>query len=296
MRRRAGRRVARHAGGRARTPTRPSSRCRTRSAIRSDLVTGEDLFVIAEQSNADGSVYFRVLREAAREPDLARGLVFLLGSLIALWPDAREQRRLAVRYARGRASRRRVTRRARPRRAARGGVRRPRRAAVPARADAGRRPARRAGRARAAALELAEERDRALAALKELEFDHRTGKVSDEDYRALVGPLRREAAAALRALEPRAEVDARANRAEPHAAGRAPMEPLPIHRRHEPVAPEPEPAAGANRPSRRRCPEPYPPPGELDPPAAGRASRSRIRRPESSIRRGRRTSRSPGPL
>ena len=52
-------------------------------------------------------------------------------------------------------------------------------------------------------LELSEVRDRALAALKELEFDHRTGKVSDSDYRALVGPLRREAAAALRALEPR---------------------------------------------------------------------------------------------
>jgi len=52
-------------------------------------------------------------------------------------------------------------------------------------------------------LELSEARDRALAALKELEFDHRTGKVSDADYRALVGPLRREAAAALRALEPR---------------------------------------------------------------------------------------------
>jgi hypothetical protein len=49
-------------------------------------------------------------------------------------------------------------------------------------------------------LELAEARDRALAALKELELDHRTGKVSDEDYRALVGPLRREAAAALGAL------------------------------------------------------------------------------------------------
>jgi hypothetical protein len=54
-------------------------------------------------------------------------------------------------------------------------------------------------------LELAEERDRALAALKELEFDHRTGKVSDEDYRGLVGPLRRRAAETLRALEPRAE-------------------------------------------------------------------------------------------
>lgn len=52
-------------------------------------------------------------------------------------------------------------------------------------------------------LELAEERDRALAALKELEFDHRTGKVSDEDYRAQVGPLRRRAAEALRALDGR---------------------------------------------------------------------------------------------
>jgi hypothetical protein len=51
-------------------------------------------------------------------------------------------------------------------------------------------------------LSLLEERDRALAALKELEFDHRTGTVSDEDYRALVGPLRRQAAEALRALEP----------------------------------------------------------------------------------------------
>jgi hypothetical protein len=50
-------------------------------------------------------------------------------------------------------------------------------------------------------LSLAEERDRALAALKELEFDHRTGKVSDDDYRATIGPLRRQAADALRALE-----------------------------------------------------------------------------------------------
>jgi hypothetical protein len=54
-------------------------------------------------------------------------------------------------------------------------------------------------------LELVEERDRALAALKELEFDHRTGKVTDEDYRRQLGPLRRSAASALRSLEPRAE-------------------------------------------------------------------------------------------
>ncbi len=52
-------------------------------------------------------------------------------------------------------------------------------------------------------LALAEERDRALAALKELEFDHRTGKITDEDYRAQVGPLRRRAAEVLRALEAR---------------------------------------------------------------------------------------------
>jgi hypothetical protein len=57
-------------------------------------------------------------------------------------------------------------------------------------------------------LALEEERDRALAALKELEFDHRTGKISDDDYRSLVGDLRRDAAEALKALDggtPRAD-------------------------------------------------------------------------------------------
>ena len=52
------------------------------------------------------------------------------------------------------------------------------------------------------ALELAEQKDHALAALKELEFDHRTGKIADADYEELVGPLRREAADALQGLEP----------------------------------------------------------------------------------------------
>ena len=50
-------------------------------------------------------------------------------------------------------------------------------------------------------LTLLDERDRALAALKQLEFDHRTGTVSDEDYRAAVGGLRRQAAEAIRALD-----------------------------------------------------------------------------------------------
>jgi hypothetical protein len=52
-------------------------------------------------------------------------------------------------------------------------------------------------------LALIEERDRALDALREVEFDHRTGKLSEEDYRTLIGPLRRRAAEAARALEPR---------------------------------------------------------------------------------------------
>ena len=46
-----------------------------------------------------------------------------------------------------------------------------------------------------------EERDHALAALKELEFDHRSGKIADDDYRASVGSLRRSVADAIRALD-----------------------------------------------------------------------------------------------
>lgn len=52
-----------------------------------------------------------------------------------------------------------------------------------------------------ALLEAQEDRDRALAALKELEADHRAGRLTDEDYRSVVGPLRREAAQALRSLD-----------------------------------------------------------------------------------------------
>ena len=66
--------------------------------IRHDLLTGEDLFVIAEQVNADGTVYVRVFVKPLVNLLWLAGLVFLLGSAIALWPDAREQRRLALRY------------------------------------------------------------------------------------------------------------------------------------------------------------------------------------------------------
>jgi cytochrome c-type biogenesis protein CcmF len=68
--------------------------------IRSDPLTGEDLFLIAEQLNPDGSVYVRAFVKPLVNLIWVAGLVFLLGSLITLWPDAREQRRLAIRYAR----------------------------------------------------------------------------------------------------------------------------------------------------------------------------------------------------
>jgi hypothetical protein len=55
-------------------------------------------------------------------------------------------------------------------------------------------------------LSLAEDRDRALAALKELEADNRAGRINDKDYRASIGPLRRGAAEALRALDKEREV------------------------------------------------------------------------------------------
>jgi hypothetical protein len=99
-------------------------------------------------------------------------------------------------------------------------------------------------------LSLVEERDRALAALKELEFDHRTGKLGDDDYRDLVGPLRREAAAALRALdrEPR------------YGAGMSFETPE--------IVPEPGvPPDEGSPPAPAVVPEPSPPPDEATPPS-----------------------------
>jgi hypothetical protein len=93
-------------------------------------------------------------------------------------------------------------------------------------------------------LRLVEERDQVLAALKELEFDHRTGKISDEDYRSQVGPLRREAATALRRLD----------------RYRTPM--TAFETPEVPAEPAPPPDEGTP-PTPAPVPEPYPPP-EVD--------------------------------
>jgi hypothetical protein len=102
---------------------------------------------------------------------------------------------------------------------------------------------------------LEEERDRILGDLKELEFDHRTGKVSDEDYRALVGPLRGRAVAALRALEP--DLRRSASMSEPQ-----PPEPVEPVRVPEPFPPPDE----GDPPQQPVIPEPFPPPDEGDRP------------------------------
>jgi len=67
-------------------------------SIRHDLLTGGDLFLIADQVNTDGSVDLKALQKPLVNLLWLAGLVFVGGSLIALWPDAREERRLAERY------------------------------------------------------------------------------------------------------------------------------------------------------------------------------------------------------
>jgi cytochrome c-type biogenesis protein CcmF len=67
--------------------------------IRTDWLRAEDLFLIGEQFNGDGSVVLKALVNPLVDLIWLAGLVFLLGSLIAMWPDEREQRRLARRGA-----------------------------------------------------------------------------------------------------------------------------------------------------------------------------------------------------
>jgi cytochrome c-type biogenesis protein CcmF len=76
----------------------PDPQVSSEVGIRTDYLTGTDLFVIPEQINDDGTVYFRIFVKPLVNLIWLAGIVFLLGSVIALWPDAREQRRLAVRY------------------------------------------------------------------------------------------------------------------------------------------------------------------------------------------------------
>jgi cytochrome c-type biogenesis protein CcmF len=66
--------------------------------IRTDRLTLEDLFVVTEQINTDGSIQFRVLVKPLVNLIWIAGFVFLAGALVAMWPNAAEQRRLSERY------------------------------------------------------------------------------------------------------------------------------------------------------------------------------------------------------
>jgi cytochrome c-type biogenesis protein CcmF len=67
-------------------------------AIRSDWLRAEDLFVIADRFNDDGSVWLKVLVNPLVNLIWLAGIVFLFGSVVTMWPDAREQVRLARRF------------------------------------------------------------------------------------------------------------------------------------------------------------------------------------------------------
>jgi cytochrome c-type biogenesis protein CcmF len=67
-------------------------------AIHTDWLRAEDVDAILDQPNSDGSIYLKVLVKPLVNFIWLAGIVFVAGSLIALWPDAREERRLVARY------------------------------------------------------------------------------------------------------------------------------------------------------------------------------------------------------
>ncbi len=69
-------------------------------AIYTNWLRAEDIDVIADQVNPDGTVYFKVLVKPLVNLIWVAGFVFFAGAVIALWPDARESRRFAERYQR----------------------------------------------------------------------------------------------------------------------------------------------------------------------------------------------------
>jgi len=70
-------------------------------AIKRDWLRAQDLFVIGDEfkfrKGEVTAVYLKVLVKPLVNLVWLAGFVFLLGSVITLWPDAREQRRLAAR-------------------------------------------------------------------------------------------------------------------------------------------------------------------------------------------------------
>jgi cytochrome c-type biogenesis protein CcmF len=68
-------------------------------AIHTNWLRAEDVDVIADEITPSGAIYFKALVKPLVNLIWLAGFVFLAGALVTLWPDAREQRRLAARYA-----------------------------------------------------------------------------------------------------------------------------------------------------------------------------------------------------
>jgi cytochrome c-type biogenesis protein CcmF len=71
--------------------------------IKTDWLRAEDVYVIADFVPNSTAVDFKILVKPLVNLIWVAGFVFLFGSLVALWPDAREQRRLVTRLAPARA-------------------------------------------------------------------------------------------------------------------------------------------------------------------------------------------------
>jgi cytochrome c-type biogenesis protein CcmF len=83
-----------------RNPPEPSREI----GLKTSWLRAEDLYVIADDVNPKTQVvYVKVLVKPLVNLIWIAGIVFLFGSAVALWPDAREQRRLVTRLAPARA-------------------------------------------------------------------------------------------------------------------------------------------------------------------------------------------------
>jgi len=65
--------------------------------IHTDWLRAEDVMLIGDQFDRDGSVFLKIAVNPLIDLIWLAGIVFLLGSVVAMWPDGREQRQLARR-------------------------------------------------------------------------------------------------------------------------------------------------------------------------------------------------------
>jgi cytochrome c-type biogenesis protein CcmF len=65
--------------------------------LHTDWLRAEDVMLIGDQFDKDGSVFLKIAVNPLIDLIWIAGIVFLFGSVVAMWPDAREQRQLARR-------------------------------------------------------------------------------------------------------------------------------------------------------------------------------------------------------